>query len=256
MILHSQIIGDGTPVVILHGFLGMGDNWKSLALSMAEAGYQVHLVDQRNHGRSFHHPDFNYALLTQDFKAYLDHHSLDRIILLGHSMGGKTAMNFATQHPEYVTHLVVADIGPKAYPPHHQAILKALNHLEQNAPDSRKQADVLLAEYIQELGIRQFLLKNLYWKQPEQLGLRVNLKALTDNADEIGAPLSENATFTGPTLFLKGARSAYILPEDHPGIRRHFPKAQVVEIARAGHWLHAENPQDFLAAFLEFLQDK
>jgi pimeloyl-ACP methyl ester carboxylesterase len=252
--LHSQIIGAGTPVVILHGFLGMGDNWKSLALKMAEAGYQVHLVDQRNHGRSFHASDFNYALLTQDLKAYLDHHGLMEIILLGHSMGGKTAMNFATEHPKYVTHLVVADIGPKAYPPHHQAILKALNHLEQSRLDSRKQADALLSEYIPEPGIRQFLLKNLYWAAPGQLGLRINLKALTDNANEIGAPLSENATFTGPTLFLKGARSAYILPEDHPGIGRHFPKAHVAEIPRAGHWLHAENPQDFLAAFLEFVQ--
>ena len=254
MILHSQIVGSGRPVVILHGFLGMGDNWRSLALSMAEAGFQVHLVDQRNHGRSFHHPEFNYELLTQDFKAYLDHHELKHIILLGHSMGGKTAMNFATQHPKYVTHLVVADIGPKAYPPHHQAILKALNYLEQSAPNSRKHADALLAEYIAEPGIRQFLLKNLYWAAPEQLGLRINLQALTDNADEIGAPLSESATYAGPTLFLKGERSAYILPEDHPGMGRHFPKAQVLEIARAGHWLHAENPHDFLAAFLAFVQ--
>ena len=252
--LHSQIIGAGTPVVILHGFLGMGDNWKSLALKMAEAGYQVHLVDQRNHGRSFHASDFNYALLTQDLKAYLDHHGLMEIILLGHSMGGKTAMNFATQYPEYVTHLVVADIGPKAYPPHHQAILKALNHLEQSRPDSRKQADALLSEYIPEPGIRQFLLKNLYWAAPGQLGLRINLKALTDNADEIGSALFDHAIYSGPTLFLKGVRSAYILPEDHPGIGRHFPKAHVAEIPRAGHWLHAENPQDFLAAFLEFVQ--
>ena len=252
--LHSQIIGAGTPVVILHGFLGMGDNWKSLALKMAEAGYQVHLVDQRNHGRSFHASDFNYALLTQDLKTYLDHHGLMEIILLGHSMGGKTAMSFATEHPEYVTHLVVADIGPKAYPPHHQAILKALNHLEQSDPDSRKQADALLSEYIPEPGIRQFLLKNLYWAAPEQLGLRINLQALTDHADEIGAALPENATYPGPTLLLKGARSDYILREDHPGISRHFPKAYVVEIARAGHWLHAENPQDFLAAFLPFIQ--
>ena len=163
-------------------------------------------------------------------------------------------MNFATQHPEYVTHLVVADIGPKAYPPHHQAILKALNHLEQSAPDSRKQADALLAEYIPEPGIRLFLLKNLYWVAPEQLGLRINLQALTEHADEIGAALPESATYPGPTLLLKGARSAYILPEDHPGISRHFPQVSFVEIAQAGHWLHAENPKDFLVAFLDFVQ--
>jgi esterase len=173
--------------------------------------------------------------------------------LLGHSMGGKTAMNFATQHPDSVTHLAIADIGPKEYPPHHQAILKALNHLQQSEPNSRKQADALLSEYINEPGIRQFLLKNLYWKAPEQLGLRINLNALTENADQIGAALAPNAIFSGPTLFLKGAKSAYILPEDTPGITRHFPQARVVEIARAGHWLHAENPKDFLAAFLAFI---
>lgn len=253
MILHSQIVGEGRPVVILHGFLGLGDNWKSLALSMAQKGNQVHLVDQRNHGRSFHHAAFNYELLTQDLKAYLDQQGLERIILLGHSMGGKTAMNFATQHPDSVTHLAIADIGPKEYPPHHQAILKALNHLQQSEPNSRKQADALLSEYINEPGIRQFLLKNLYWKAPEQLGLRINLNALTENADQIGAALAPNAIFSGPTLFLKGAKSAYILPEDTPGITRHFPQARVVEITRAGHWLHAENPKDFLAAFLAFI---
>ena len=167
MILHSQIVGEGRPVVILHGFLGMSDNWKSLALSMAQKGNQVHLVDQRNHGRSFHHAAFNYELLTQDLKAYLDQQGLERIILLGHSMGGKTAMNFATQHPDSVTHLAIADIGPKEYPPHHQAILKALNHLQQSEPNSRKQADALLSEYINEPGIRQFLLKNFTGKPPK-----------------------------------------------------------------------------------------
>ncbi len=254
MILHSHIVGSGKPLVILHGFLGMGDNWKSLALSMAEAGFQVHLVDQRNHGRSFHHPEFNYELLTQDLKAYLDHHGIDQIVLLGHSMGGKTAMNFATQYPDYVTHLVVADIGPKEYPPHHQAILKALNHLQQSGPTSRKHADQLLFEYISEAGIRQFLLKNIYWAEPERLALRLNLEALTQNADQIGTALPINVLFAGPTLFLKGAKSAYILPEDQAGITRHFPLAKFIEIPRAGHWLHAENPKDFLAAFLAFIQ--
>jgi len=232
----------------------MGDNWKSLALSMADAGFQVHLVDQRNHGRSFHHPEFNYDLLAQDLKDYLAHHGLNQIVLLGHSMGGKTAMKFATQYPEYVTHLVVADIGPKEYPPHHQAILKALNHLQEHFPSSRKQADQLLAEYILEPGIRQFLLKNLYWAEPERLALRLNLEALIQNADQIGAALPMNALFTGPTLFLKGANSAYILAEDQVGIKRHFPESRIVEIPGSGHWLHAENPQDFLAAFLAFAQ--
>lgn len=253
MILHSRIVGAGRPVVILHGFLGMGDNWKSLALKMAHEGFQVHLVDQRNHGRSFHHQEFDYTLMSKDLDAYLTHHGLTEIILLGHSMGGKTAMNFATQHPNRVTHLVIADIGPKEYPPHHQAILKALNHLADSAPSSRTQADTLLAHYINESGVRQFLLKNLYWHKPGQLALRVNLGVLTDQVDEIGAALREQAQFSGPTLFLKGANSAYILPEDIPGITRHFPMARIVEVPEAGHWLHAENPKYFLAEFLDFI---
>ena len=253
MILHSRIVGAGRPVVILHGFLGMGDNWKSLALKMAQEDFQVHLVDQRNHGRSFHHDAFDYTFLSQDLDDYLTHHGLTEIVLLGHSMGGKTAMNFATQQPNRVTHLVIADIGPKEYPPHHQAILKALNHLVDHAPSSRNQADTLLAQYINEPGVRQFLLKNLYWQKPGQLALRLNLSALTDQADVIGEALREQAQFQGPTLFLKGANSAYILPEDMPGITRHFPMARIVEVSNAGHWLHAENPQDFLAAFLDFV---
>ncbi len=254
MNLHSQIVGQGRPMVILHGFLGMGDNWRSLALALAQANFQVHLIDQRNHGRSFHHADFNYEVLTQDLYQYLRNKGIDRTIILGHSMGGKTAMKLTTQHPELVSHLVIADIGPKAYPPHHQAILKALLHLEQGRPQSRKQADSLLAVFIDDPLIRQFLLKNLYWSKSKQLTLRLNLKALINNSNEIGAPLTEKGYYAGPTLFLKGALSDYIMPGDWALISHHFPQASLVEIPKAGHWLHAENPVDFLEAITDFLQ--
>ncbi len=254
MKLHSQIVGQGQPMIILHGFLGMGDNWRSLALALAKRNFQVHLVDQRNHGRSFHDFEFNYEVLTQDLYNYFQEKDLDRAIVLGHSMGGKTAMAFATQHPEMVTHLAIADIGPKAYPPHHQSILKALDHLQKGKPQSRKQADALVAEYVKEPGIRQFLLKNLHWTQDRELALRLNLNALIEHSDQIGAALDQDAHYSGPSLFLKGAKSDYLLPEDGPLIAHHFPQASLIEIPGAGHWLHAENPSDFLQALIDFLR--
>ena len=175
MQLHAQVIGEGTPFVILHGFLGMSDNWKTLGKEFSEAGYQVHLVDQRNHGRSFHSETFGYKAMAEDLKAYCDTHQLDEIILMGHSMGGKTAMQFAVDHPEKVSRLIVADIGPKAYPPHHQDILKGLSSLDFNKISSRGEADEVLSEYIPQKGVRQFLLKNLYWVEKGKFALRMNL---------------------------------------------------------------------------------
>ena len=130
MILHSNIFGEGKPFIILHGFLGMGDNWKTLGRQFSELGFHIHLVDQRNHGRSFHSEDFDYDILAQDLKTYCETHNLEDIILLGHSMGGKTAMNFATKYPEYVNRLIVADISPRYYPVHHDAILEGLSSLD------------------------------------------------------------------------------------------------------------------------------
>lgn len=254
MILHAKIIGTGTPFVILHGFLGMGDNWKTLGNKFSQEGYQVHLVDQRNHGRSFHSDTFNYDVMADDLKRYCEHYGLEKIVLLGHSMGGKTAMQFATQYPEQVSKLIIADIGPQAYPPHHQYIIKALKELAKNPITSRQEADATLSQYIKEPSIRQFLLKNLYWKEKGKLGLRLNLPALSKNILEIGKPLKEDAVFTGDTLFLKGEKSNYILPQDLPLIKKHFPKAEIKTIKNAGHWLHAENPTQFFNEVLAFLE--
>ena len=253
MQLHAKIIGEGTPFIILHGFLGMGDNWKTLGNQFAEAGYEVHLVDQRNHGRSFHSDAFNYELLAEDLQKYCEDHHLREVVLLGHSMGGKTAMEFATNFPDRVAKLLIADIAPKAYPQHHQDILKGLSSLDFSMINSRSEADEALSEYIPEVGVRQFLLKNLYWVAKGQLGLRMNLKALKENIAEVGKALSEGGLYNGPTLFLRGANSGYITQADAIHIAHHFPKAQIVTISNAGHWLHAENPSAFFDAVLHFL---
>lgn len=253
MLLHSKIIGEGHPLVILHGFLGMGDNWKTLGNQFAEKGYQVHLVDQRNHGRSFHDANFNYDLLAEDVLQYCAEHELEEINLIGHSMGGKTAMVYATSYPKSVSKLIIADIAPKAYPQHHQDILKGLSSLDFTATKSRGAADTALSNYIPEIGTRQFLLKNLYWVEKGVLGLRMNLTALIENIEEVGKPLAETARFEGETLFLRGGRSGYITPEDELHITLHFPKAELITIPNAGHWLHAENPKAFFEAVMDFL---
>jgi esterase len=253
MVLHSQIIGDGKPFIILHGFLGMGDNWKTLAKKFSELGYEVHLVDQRNHGRSFHDDQFNYALMAADLKAYINYHELEDVILLGHSMGGKTAMEFATTEPELVRKLIIADIAPKAYPSHHQDILKALSSLDFSKIKSRSQAEEVLATYIKEAGTRMFLLKNLYWMEKGQLGLRINLAVLIRNYEEVGKELPMDRTFNRATLFAHGANSGYLDTMDELAIPLQFPKAQIVTISDAGHWLHADNPSDFYEEIARFL---
>jgi pimeloyl-ACP methyl ester carboxylesterase len=254
MQLHSQIIGEGIQFVILHGFLGSGDNWKTLGNDFSEKGYQVHLVDQRNHGRSFHSDEFTYEAMSEDLKRYCEEHQLKKIILLGHSMGGKTAMQFATTYPENVSKLIVADIGPKAYPQHHQDILKGLSSLNFDEITSRGKADEALAKYIPQFGVRQFLLKNLYWIEKGKLALRINLPVLIKEYDIVGEALAENAKFEKETLFVKGEKSGYILPMDEILIHKHFPKATIETISKAGHWLHADNPTQFYDKIMEFLK--
>ncbi|MFV9552293.1 alpha/beta fold hydrolase [Algibacter sp. PT7-4] len=253
MVLHSNIIGTGKPFVILHGFLGMSDNWKTLGNQFSEQGYQVHLVDQRNHGRSFHDNEFNYEALAKDLKKYCNEYNLTNIVLLGHSMGGKTAMLFASEYPELVSKLIVADISPRFYPIHHDAILEGLSNLDFSTIKSRSEADKVLSKYVSDTGTRMFLLKNLYWVEKGQLGLRINLEVLKNEVSEVGESLPSYSRYEKNTLFLRGDRSEYIGVGDESIIKNHFPKAEITTISNAGHWLHAENPKDFFKAVINFV---
>lgn len=251
-ILHSRIVGQGKPFLILHGYFGMGDNWKSLANQFGES-FEMHLIDQRNHGRSFHADEFDYELMVEDLYEYIDHHGLEDIILLGHSMGGKTAMLFAVEYPELVDKLLIADISPRYYQPHHNEILKALNSVDFSVHTSRKLVEDQLAQYIPEMGVRQFLLKNVYWREKGQLDFRFNLQSLTENNSEVGKALPSFTSFEGETLFLAGGNSNYITQDEVPLIKAHFPNSKVVTVANAGHWLHAENPKGFYEEVMKFL---
>lgn len=252
-LLHSNIIGKGKPMAILHGFLGMSDNWKTLGTQYAKNGYEVHLIDQRNHGKSFWSEEFDYTILAEDLYKYFEHYKFSSACILGHSMGGKTAMNFACNYQDSVDKLIIADIAPKFYPPHHQYIIDALQSLKLEDISSRNQADFLLAEHLHDWGIRQFLLKSLHWVEKGKLAFRFNLDVLAQKMEEIGEPMAHTDSFNGPTLFLRGSRSEYIGNEDLSEIKRHFPNAELETIDDAGHWLHAENPQQFIEKSMLFL---
>lgn len=250
MKLHHRILGEGRPLVILHGLFGNSDNWQTHAKKLADY-FQVILVDQRNHGHSDWSDDFSYDLLAEDLHELLTDLGLDDVMLLGHSMGGKTAMRYAQLYPENIEKLIVADMGIKRYPPHHQDILEGLRKVDLNIVRSRGEVESILEPYIPVVGTRQFLLKNLYWKEKGQLAWRMNIPVLEREMEQILAELPEDEVLI-QTLFIRGALSQYIPDEDIPEIEEQFPDSTFVTIPNAGHWVHAEAPEAFLNAVLEF----
>jgi esterase len=252
--LYSKIEGSGKPLLILHGFLGMSDNWKTLGMQFASAGFQVHLLDLRNHGRSFHSDEFSYEIMAQDVFEYCNENGLENIDVIGHSMGGKTAMLLATSYPNLVDKLLVADIGPKFYAPHHQDILAGLNAVDFSTKPSRNDVEELMKNYIPDFGTRQFLMKSLYWKEPGQLAFRFNLAVFNNNINEIGKALQTELIFEKPTLFIRGGNSNYIQDNDIEDIKKYFPNSSIETIPNVGHWLHAENPEMFYELASVFLK--
>ena len=251
MELNFKVFGEGEPVIILHGFLGSLDNWQSVAKDLSY-GYKVYLIDLRNHGKSEHTSKHSYALMSEDLKEFFQQHNITNASVIGHSMGGKTAMLFATTYDYFVQKLIVVDIAPRFYPIHHEAILKGLSLLNFGNIASRKEADEQLKAHVFDVGTRLFLLKNLYWSEKGTLGLRINLEVLAKNVHEVGEPLPSSNNFTGETLFLKGDASEYISIDDESTIKHHFPNSQIKIIQNAGHWLHAENPVDFYNSVIDF----
>ena len=251
MKLNFKKTGTGKPLVILHGLFGSADNWFSIAKEL-EKDFTLYLVDQRNHGDSPHSEEWNYEVMVEDLKELIDEEGLDKIYLMGHSMGGKTAMNFAVEYPERVDRLIVADIAPRYYEVHHQTILEGLNSIKLDQIKSRKEADDQLAKYIDEVGIRQFLLKSL-GRNSEGFVWKINLPVITENIEEVGEELDSDGKYEGPTLFLGGSNSNYIRQEDIPDILEHFPNYQIEFVQDAGHWLHAEKPEAVIQEVRRFL---
>ncbi|MCH8555477.1 MAG: alpha/beta fold hydrolase [Schleiferiaceae bacterium] len=255
MKLYSKILGDsGKDLVVMHGLFGMSDNWQTHGKAWAEEGFRVHLLDMRNHGQSPHSDAHHYQLMSDDVVEYFDAHAIENALVLGHSMGGKVAMLFATQNPERVEKLVVVDIAPKGYPVHHDEIINALKQLDFEVIKGRREADEVLAKYLDVASIRQFLLKSLYWKEKGRLAYRFNLEAIEKNIEMVGEPLAAIAYFDKPVQFIAGAQSNYIKATDSDKIHMHFPNAVIAVIEAAGHWVHAEQPETFYTTVTAFLK--
>lgn len=250
--LFSKIYGEGRPLIILHGLFGMGDNWTTHAKLLAARGWQVHAVDGRNHGRSPHHHEHNYDAMAADLEVYIADNHLENVVLLGHSMGGKTVMNFAVRKPQLVDAAIVVDIAPKHYPVHHEAYIAAMKGVDFTVAKSRKDIEALLSQTLTSPGIIQFFMKSLHWKTKEELAWRFNLDALERELSNVGEAL-EYGYFDGPTLFIAGGQSGYITADDQEKIYEHFPNAELQTIEGAGHWVHAEAREAFAACVVDFL---
>ncbi len=251
MKLNFKKSGEGKPLVILHGLFGSSDNWGSLGKKFAENNL-VYLVDLRNHGRSPHSKEMSYDLMADDLLELIEDENINSPIILGHSMGGKAALFFAEKYPKYLDKLIVADIGLKAYPMHHDDILKALNSVNLQGISSRNEAQQYIQVHIENLGIQQFLLKNLYWIEKGKLAWRMNLKVIAKNIGEILVKINIHKNPIN-TLFIRGEMSNYILKEDFGKILESFPNGEVKTIPKVGHWLHAENPTEFYKIVREFI---
>lgn len=254
-LFYNQYGQDGPPLIILHGLLGANGNWHTLSRTVFKEVATVYAVDQRNHGRSPHTDQMDYASMAADVRAFIDQHDLGRVSLLGHSMGGKTAMQVALSYPEVVDRLIVADMAPTAYEPRHTELLDALARIDPSTYDDREAIDAALAEDVPSRPVRQFLLKNLNY-DGETYTWTMNLDAIRAHYDNINAALPGDETFDGPTLFVRGGASDYVSDEDLPAIRERFPAAELETIEGAGHWLHADSPDAFSDVVVDFLTDK
>ncbi|MEY4572714.1 MAG: hypothetical protein RLZ10_1962 [Bacteroidota bacterium] len=250
MKLHYRELGKGQPLIILHGLFGNSDNWQSQAKKFAEY-FRVICVDLRNHGHSDWNNDSSYQAMSNDIIELIQDLKLENTILLGHSMGGKAAMWATQKQPELIEKLIVADMGIKAYPPHHQHILAGIHAVKLENVSSRSEAELELRKFIDNEGVKQFLLKNLYWKEKGKLAWRMNIEVLEKSMNQILSEIPEIEVLT-PTLFIRGELSNYITEDDIAEIENLFPDSQFVSIENAGHWVHAEKPDEFVNAVLSF----
>ncbi|MDA8693196.1 alpha/beta fold hydrolase [Saprospiraceae bacterium] len=251
--LNYKEYGEGEPVIILHGFLGMLDNWHSFARKLSES-YKVFTVDQRNHGKSFHSEEFDYAALSSDLLKLIDHLEITQCKLIGHSMGGKTVMHFLKDNADYVEKAVIVDIAPKQYDGGHEGILEALSSLDLNSVEKRSDAQDYLMEKIGNVGVVQFLLKNLNRNSDNTYSWKANIEVLHKKYSEVSQSVDYNPPCEVPSLFIKGSKSNYILDSDHSDINKKFKHAKIVEIQGAGHWVHAEKPVELLDEVTKFFE--
>jgi len=253
MKLHYRIVGSGRPLVILHGLFGSADNWRGLAKKLSTQ-IQVITVDLRNHGYSPHSSEQNYPLMTTDLVELLDDLNIKAIDIIGHSIGGKIAMTFAQHYPDRVNKLIIVDIAPRQYKSEHQQIFEALLAIDLSQYSKRSEVEVALAQSLPDKAVRQFLLMNLNISS-QQLTWRINLSALFKNYHRLLEAVCERETIETPCRFIRGGRSHYVQDADEEMIQQIFIYADIVQIEHAGHWVHAEAPEQFLTKVTEFFND-
>ncbi|KAB7730304.1 alpha/beta fold hydrolase [Rudanella paleaurantiibacter] len=264
MKLFFREVGDPAhpAIIILHGLFGSSDNWLTISKSIAAEGYHVYLIDQRNHGQSPRHEVFDYDSMAADLHEFIREHHIQQPVLVGHSMGGKTVMQYVMNYrnegdaavaPSY-SKVVVVDIAPKFYPVHHGEILRGLGAINLATLNNRNIADETLKNYEPSATVRQFLLKNLYRTAEGRFDWRINLPVIEREIHSVGEELNNPRTVTEPTLFIRGSESGYIADNDLPGIQKLFPNSRVATISDAGHWVQAEKPAEFVQTLIEFIK--
>ena len=251
MKLFFRELGQGKPIIILHGLFGSSDNWLTQAKLFAP-NYKVFSVDQRNHGQSPHSDDFDYSSMVADLNEFIQDQRISDPVIIGHSMGGKTAMNFALAHPDTISKLVVVDISPKSYNLEHYTIVEGLKAIPIDKLSSRNEADDVLSQHVPEPDVRQFLLKNLQRKSTGGFSWKINLPVIANKLSNVGVDLQFPGQFGKPTLFIRGAKSKYVRDEDWKRITEIFPAAEL-QTMDTGHWVQAEKPQEFAEVVMQWL---
>ncbi|UBM60406.1 alpha/beta fold hydrolase [Marinilongibacter aquaticus] len=254
MKLFFRKLGEGRPLVILHGVFGSSDNLFTVSKHLAENGFAVYILDARNHGQSPHSAAFNYDEMAGDLNTFLEDHQLQNPIILGHSMGGKTVMQFAQNYDNFEK-LIVVDIAPKYYPPHHQHIIDGLRAIPIDELKSRKEAEEIFGQYVSDLGERQFILKNIYRTEDGGFAWRLNVPVIAENIEEVGAEIVAQRKIEKPVLFIRGGESPYISDADFKQIQDTFTQAKLITIPGANHWVHATQPKAFLETVLDFANE-
>ncbi len=254
MSLYFREVGSGPPMIILHGVFGSSDNWFSIGKSFAK-NWKVYLVDQRNHGQSFHSDELNYPVMANDINTFIQKESIGRPVVVGHSMGGKVAMQLAVNQPNLIKSLVVVDIAPKKYPMHHRQLLEGLLSIDLKNMSSRQDLELRISRFENNSAVRQFLMKNVGRDQNNNFKWKLNLNSISNNLGKLSDALDYIKPYHGRTLFIKGENSNYINNEDEEMIRQVFPNAKIFSIPDAGHWVQVDQPEQFVNIVEDFLSE-